>query len=138
MAKKKVEAVLKVPVAFSNVNIGDETARVGISIGRGHLTVSQADKHLCGKRLTGTILARSNGATAEQGSLPGLDDDTEIRGIFDVKGFSASLKKISTGLTFALASVDIEKLSHFAKREGQLSVENIEALPEGEDDEEGE
>lgn len=135
-SKKKSESVLELPVSFGNVNIGDETARVGISISRANLTVSQADKNLCEKRLAGRIIARSNGASANQDSLPGLDDDAEIEGLFDVKGFSATGKQISTGLTFLLSTIDVQTLARFAKREGQLVVNGIEELPKDESGEE--
>lgn len=130
MAKKKAAAVMELPVAWGNLNVGDTTCRLGVSISRANLTVAEADKHLCEKRLTGRILARANGARADQPSLPGADDDTELKGSFDVKGFSATGKAISTGLTFMLSQIEVETLARFARREGMLTVNDIEDLPE--------
>jgi hypothetical protein len=129
MAKKK-ELLLDIPVAFGNVSIGDLTARLGVTIDRGSLTVSKADKDLCCRRLTGKIIARPNGVKGDQDPLPGVGDDFELKGIFDVKGFSTTGKKIGVGLTFSLDGIDVSNLAHFAKREGMLQVDGIEDLPE--------
>lgn len=136
MAKKKPEsdALLELPVSFGNLNVGDETARLGVSVSRGALTVSQADKHLCGKRLTGEILARTNGAQADQGALPGLVDDITVEGVFDVGGFTASPKKIGFGLTFLLSASDVTQLARFARREGRVTITGIENIPDDEAD----
>jgi hypothetical protein len=70
---------LQLPVQWGNLNVGDETARLGLSVHRGSLTVSQADRHLCGKRLRLKTLARGNGAQASQEAIPGLDGgDVEL------------------------------------------------------------
>jgi len=131
MAKKKpVPAnVLELPVEYGQVSIGDKTTRIGVNVDRSELKVSDADKQLCEKRLTGRIITRPPG-NPEQGTLPGVDLETHLAGVFDVKGFSVTSDKISFGLTFALASIDVSVLAHFAKRSGRLIVEAVEALPE--------
>jgi hypothetical protein len=43
--------VLEIPVKYGNVNLGDETGRLGCSASRGNLTVAKADRNLVGKRL---------------------------------------------------------------------------------------
>ncbi len=133
MAKRKTSeppAMLELPVEFGGISIGEKTARVGVSIDRANLTVTQADKNLCERRLTGRILARPADELPDQGRLPGMEHDTVINGVFDVKGISLSGRKISLGLTFALKGLDVSVLAHFAKRAGLLRVEAIEALPE--------
>jgi len=137
VAKKASDNVLELPVVFSNVNIGDKTCRLGISISRGNITPTQADKRLCGKRLTGTIFAAPDGVSTTNGqqALPGADGDLEMAGIFDVKGFTVSTKSIGAGLTFALASIDIETLAHFAKREGRIVITGVQELEADEEDE---
>lgn len=133
---KKAEAILEIPVAYGNVNIGMETCRLGIKVERSKLSISAADRNLCGKRLVGTVLARAGEAQAEQGSLPSMEDaDVSFQAAFDVKSFGVTRKNISAGLTFALASVDVEKLSHFAGRNGTFTVTEIAEIPEGETDE---
>lgn len=131
MAKKK-EAVLELPVSYSNVNIGDKTARVGVKVHRANLRPTQADTQLCGKRLTGRLLARAAGAQAEQQSLPGADQDVQLEGTFDVMGFTVTPKTIGFGCTFSLESIDIEKMAHFAKREGMLYIDTVAEIPEEE------
>ena len=140
MARKPAapECILELPVTFGNLSIGETTARLGIRVSRGNLTVSKADKHLCCKRLSCTIIARSNGAQADQESLPGIDaGDEEINAVCDVKGYSVGGKTISLGLTLMLSMVSIEKLSHFPKREGRVLIESaVEIEPEDDDKEE--
>jgi hypothetical protein len=131
---KKIEApsaILDIPVAFGNVNVGDTTARLGCSSGRGTggLTITQADRNLCGKRLKAKILARTSGGS-DQGSLPGAEADPEIEAVFDVKSFNVSGKHIGFGLTVQINSINISTLTHFAKREGRLAISEIADIPE--------
>ncbi len=132
MAKKKTESanLLDLTVAFGNISVGDKTARVGVEIDRGDLSVSAADKNLCEKRLTGTIIAKPPGVKGDQGAFPGMEDDTEMTGIFDVKGVAFSSDQIRIGLTFALASIHVETLAKFAKRAGRLVVQAVDDIPE--------
>ena len=134
MARKKVEYLLDLAVAFGNLSVGDKTARIGITVDRQNLKVLEADKHLCERRLTCKLVARPKGENPDQGRMPGFekDNDEAIDGVADVKGFSVSADHISFGLTFAIASIDIMALTHFAKRSGQFMVEGAEDIPEDE------
>jgi hypothetical protein len=134
MAKKKDESppLMALDVKYGNVNIGMDTCRLGITVERAKLTITQADRNLCGKRLVGTILARAGDAQSSQDSLPGIDADVTLSAAFDVKSFGVTRKNISAGLTFAIASVNVETLSHFAGRQGTFTVTNINDIPEGE------
>jgi hypothetical protein len=58
--------------------------------------------------------------------------------VADVKSIGVGVKNISFGLTFALESVDVETLAHFAKREGIVTVLEAEDIPEDEAEEGGE
>lgn len=132
MAKKKnADSVLELEVAFGNVSIGDKTARVGISTERSQISISQADKNLCGRRLTGTILVHAN-ENPDQTTMDGFADDIALPGIFDVKQIGITPKAVGFGLTFALAGLDVSQLAHFAKRNGKLIVNNVEDIPENE------
>ncbi len=136
MAKKKgpaaFDCLLDLPVQFGNVNCGDKTARIGITLDRGgdQLTIAQADKQLVERRLTVRMVARPPGDNHDQDRLPGMDDDEKLDAVVDVKGFSVSKDTISFGLTFAIASVDVGALAHFAKRAGKLVVTCAEDIPE--------
>lgn len=123
-------AVLELPVSYSNVNIGDETVSVGVKVHRANLRPTQADSQLCGKRLHGRLLARSGGAQAEQPSISGMEADVELEGTFDVHSFRVTPKFISFGCTFAIESIRIETMAHFAKREGKLCVYEVADIPE--------
>lgn len=133
--KEKTTTVLDLPVSFGNVSIGDTTARLSVSVERPFLPLLEAGEHLCGRRLTGQVVARANGAESDQPLLPGLEDlDHQLSGIFDVSAFRCSPKLIAFGLTFALNGLDLSVLAHFAKRNGKLVVSEVSDLPEGKDD----
>lgn len=135
MAKTKTAApLLELPVAYGNVNLGDEIARVSISMNRSAISLSSADRQLLGKRLIGRIVARAGDAQAEQESLPGLADDISLEGAFDVHSLGVSKKRITTGLSFNIASIDVSVLAHFAKRQGILVVSEIGEIPDDEGD----
>jgi hypothetical protein len=127
-------AVLDLPVTYGNVSIGDKTARVGIVIDRSQITVTRADKSMVGKRLIGRILANPpEERNPDQGRLDGMDAEiVTLAGAFDVKALGVTAKTISCGLTFALASIEVDQLAHFAKRIGRLVVDAVEALDEDE------
>jgi hypothetical protein len=122
---------LQLPVAFGNVSIGEDTCRVGVTAARANLDVGVADGKLCGYRLTGTLRVGQSGDLPGQKTLPGVDDP-ELSGVFDVKGYSVKVKSISFGLTFRLQGIDLGLLAGLAKREGTLSIEGVEPLPEDE------
>lgn len=133
--RRNSEYILDLPVQFGNISIGERNLRVGVTVDRQYLAVNRADQQICEKRLTGVIIARPAGEQEDQGSLqfegePIKAGSVELRGVFDVKSFRVSLEQISFGLTFAVASVDVEAISHFANRSGRLQVENFEAIPE--------
>jgi hypothetical protein len=139
MARKKetpeAVAALDLPVSFSNVSIGDGTARVGIQIDRAKLTISKADQNLCGRRLTGKLIAGGVGDAPGQTYLPGTKLP-ELVGIFDVKSFSVNKKRIGAGLTFILEGLDLGLIAKFAKRSGRLVVNGVEDIPANESEEE--
>ena len=148
MAKsKKTDPALAIDVAvsFGDVSIGDEICRLGLRILRTELSVSNADKMLVGKRLVGKIVAMAGNDNPDQPSL-GMGTEEEINGAFDVKSIGVTRKKITTGLSFSIASIDVSVLAHFAKRSGRLQIEKIDDIPakgqtdlsedESEDDEE--
>lgn len=139
MAKKKTESngatlALDLIVSFGNVSIGDKTARIGVAVDRSSLTVSNADKSLCGRRLTGKIVSQPAGDAPGQETLPGFESgNTDLATSFDVKSFSVTPKNIAFGLTFSLRDLDIGLLGNFAKRNGRLQVSEITDLPEDEE-----
>ena len=53
---------VEIAVGYGNVNFGDKTARLGITFGRGAMSIAQLDRTLVGRRLTVNILARAGGA----------------------------------------------------------------------------
>lgn len=141
MAKKA--KLLELDVSFGDVSIGENTGRLGVIIQRKGLTPAAADKHLCGKRLTGRVISDAGNNNGDQPAM--FEAGESIDAVFDVKSISLKPKTIGCGLTFMLESVDINALAHFAQRSGKLQIDELEALPEkspgrlkGEDGEEKE
>lgn len=117
-------------VHYGDVSIGETTCRLGCRVSRGNLTVAEADRQLCGKRLTVSCMARNSGGSGQE-SLPGIEsEDIEFDGIADVKRFGVGVKDITFGLTFAIESVAIQTLSRFAQKNGVVTVKGVEAIPE--------
>jgi hypothetical protein len=129
MATKKGKE-LDLQCAFGDVSIGDHTARVGVTVERSELTVSQADKSLCEKRLIGRITSKPADEHPDQQRFEGMESEDTLNGIFDVKQFSVTKKAVKFGMTFALKSIDIATLSRFAQRNGKLAIDSIDAIPE--------
>lgn len=128
---------------FGKVGIGDETANLSVTVARENIKLSEIDKFFCGKRLEGKIGITPKPVKAPKGNaLPGLDDahdpaiTNEISTTFDVKRAGISPKKVSFSITFALSTVDVETLAHFAKRPGLLGVSVVGVLDEDEAEEE--
>lgn len=130
MAKKAKEpSMLDIPVAFGKVSIDTNTASIPVTADRSVLKVNVADKHLCGHRLTGKIVASDS--APDQGHLDGMDGVVgELESVFDVKGFGVRRKKISFSLSFSIADIKVEELAHFAKRHGRLAIDGVEELTE--------
>jgi len=120
-------------VSFGNVSIGDGTARLGIKLDREQVELETAEELFCGRRLTGQVVVVANGEDPDQRHL--FDGNKpEIEATFDVKRFSMGPKDITTGLTFSIGDVDVETLSHFAKRKGELRIASVSKLEDASDD----
>lgn len=128
MAKKKTTTgaasssreELDVAVQFTGFSSGDETARLGMAIDRGNITMKQAEHFLCGARLELTLRADPNADKDGAGQTRMFNDTIEVETTADVKSYRASPKRLSAGITFALSAVDIEKVLHLAKRPGRI------------------
>lgn len=129
--KDQPKSVFALMVSYGNLSVGDLTARLGITVARENISIDDADITLCGKRLTGKIMARPPGTRADQNTM--FDSDISVDGTFDVKSFSVNAKRIGFSLTFVLASIDIKTLTQFAKREGVIEIETVEELPDDHD-----
>ena len=133
MATKKTDVLLDVPVSFGKISIGANTASIPLKADRSAISVSKADKNLCGHRLTGKIVASDS--QPDQGHFAGMDGATgELEATFDVKGFGVRPKHIGFSLSLSIKDIDMADLAHFANRQGRLIVEIVEALPEDDDD----
>ena len=138
MAKTKAAALRELGVSFGSVAVQKESIGVRLKASRGTLTVGAADQLLCGKRLKVSLTGRSSGGP-DQGSLPGLDGDTQVDGLADVKSYGVSPRFISFTLSFVLDADLREKLTKLAGLEGMLAVLSSDKIPDdakgGDDDE---
>lgn len=128
MAKKKAQVI---PCAYGNVNVGDRTVAISVSVDRKRLSLDDADR-LCGKRLTGRLNAVPGNDNPDQGTLDGMDAEETLSGVFDVKRFGFSPKAVTTTLSFLIESIDLPTLCSFAKRAGAVVVEDVADIPEDE------
>lgn len=130
MAKKKQDTLLELGVVYGNLSVGDETARLAVSVERKRLKLTEADRFLCSKRITASITSTAGNDNPDQPSL--MDVGEEIVAVWDTHSFGVNLKRISFGLTCKIGSIDITKLTHFAKRAGVVKILDIGDIPEEE------
>jgi hypothetical protein len=122
---------LEIPVSYGSVTLYPRQARIGISILASDLSIAQAHEHLCGRRLTATLLARPEGASATQQGFPGMGGDTTLQGEFDVRSLGLTNGTITATLAFRLQPGTLEDLGRFAKREGMLTIERVGDFTDG-------
>jgi len=127
MGRKKDDCLLRAPVEFGTVSIGKGSASVPCKFERDFFTLQRAEELLCGRRLNASI------ATGQDGEeQPKLFEDLEttVAAIFEVKGFSVKPDHLKATLNVQLAEIDVELLSHFANRKGQVKIDGAEAIEE--------
>ena len=130
MAKTK-ETTFEANVQFGGVSIGDNTARLGMSVDRKLIALSRANDFFCDRRLIGRIVLGLHDEDSDQETLEGMEDvDHEVAGAFDVKGFRVSSGHITFGATFSLKEIDISELAKFSKGAGRLIVTSAGLIPE--------
>jgi hypothetical protein len=134
MAKSKTP-MLVLPCTWGTAGIGKETHRLGTRIARSSLTLSRADKELCGKRLTCVIVAVPGNDNPDQPGLPGSDAEVSNNASIDVKSLHVTKKYISFGLTFSPDDMPGNRLQEFVARAGRIEVMEIAAIPDGGEDE---
>jgi hypothetical protein len=121
------------PCKFGNLNVGDEVCRIGIKIDRVRLKLNDADKSFCSKRITCKLIIEPGKGETPQ--IAGMEDHLEVKGVFDTKSFGVSRNSVSAGLTANIASIDMQELVKFAKREGRIEVLQAQDLDNDDDDE---
>lgn len=138
MARRSSSDKLELACSFGGVSFGKKTARVGVTVERNLLSLTKANDHFCDRRLTVAIQAKPMGDQPGQGRLAGMDDDIELEGVADVKGFGVHSTTINFGLTFnakelkTVAANTGVQFNDFAAREGTLTITSVSAIPEEE------
>jgi len=129
--EKSNVSLLDAPCQFGGVSIGDQTARLGITIPRSSLAIDHADEYFSGRRLSCRVALGRVDESPEQMKL--IDDcDFVVTSVCDVKGFRVTSDNVSFGLTFNLKETDIQTLAKFSKGSGRFSIEDVGEIPEAE------
>jgi hypothetical protein len=134
--KDDPKPMIEIGVEYGNISIGEKTASVGVSFSRGQISLTKAAENFCERRLTGCIIAKPAGWNSDDQALPGMEEDVELHGVFDVASIRFTSKAFAVKLSFRLNEIDVSTIAEFAKRSGRLSVFEVADLPDG--DEEGE
>jgi hypothetical protein len=134
---------VRIPVHFAGVNIGDETAAVGIKVNHEDLAPEHADAVLraytllCCRRIRCILVLGRRGDGETQGKL--YETDVQINGAFDTNNLSVSPKQVGSRLSCNLEEVSASDIAQFAKRDGYLTITSVmEEIDTGDDDEEEE
>lgn len=105
---------------FGTVGGGDEVARISFKVARERLSLEDADRLLCGKRIHGRISCRAEDEDGSQRKIGA--DDPQIEGTFDCKNVKATPKFISGSLRFMIDEQVEAALLKLAKRHGQITI----------------
>jgi len=138
-AKKAKSEVLNVAVQYGKVSIGEDTASISVAIDREAMNIVAADECLCGNRLIGRLLVMPKDEHPDQKQAFDKGNRFELAGVFDVKSFGVTRKRVSATLSFSLADIPTDKdLRKLAKKSGRLVVDLVGDLPDGEGEKEEE
>ncbi len=113
---------LNIPVAFGNLSVGDQNARLGIVVDRARMTLSDAECYLCGARCEVKLWvdAMAKEDAPDQHVMEFSEAQHKIEAVVDIKRFSVGPKNIGAGLTFVVGNMNVNELASFAKKAGRL------------------
>lgn len=117
MAPKKK---FKAPCDFGTVSIGVEMARLPIKINRSRITLERADELFSNKQLQGKAKIIPKDSDDNQMQIPDIMRDLE--GMFESKRFGVNTNEISASLSIPKSAIDLQVLSEFATRSGQIEL----------------
>jgi len=128
MAKKKAKGgdqekseLLNVVARFGRVSFGEEMAGISFRVDRDWLDLSEAERLLCGKRLSAKLA--SGGADAAEQTLLFDDLEYQVNGVFECRRIGCSPTEIGGTLNIMLDEIeDGETFRHLAGRQGRLVV----------------
>lgn len=137
-ARSSANGKVKLPVSFGSVSCKKKTVSIPITLDRDQLSLTEADKLFCERRMHLSILASGDGDQRDQGRLEGMADDIEVEGSADSNGFGVKSHAIHFTISFnskqlreAAKSSGVD-LGDFAGREGYLKISSTEEIPEAE------
>lgn len=116
--------MLSLPVDFGTVSFGKETVRIAVKCSRSELTLTDAAKQLCSRRITGELKLKPGKA------LPGMDGmDGKIRGTFDVTRLGMGKDDWTFGCTYKLSEIDADELIALRCQSGFITIKESAAIP---------
>jgi len=127
MAKKSFSKNVK----FSQLSIGETTARLGCNITRENLELEDADSIFAGSRCSAKIEMKDDpGQTTMIVNGKDMTKVDPIEAVVDIKRYNVSRDMFTTGLTIQLSEVDVSKVAKFANREGKLTLKRTGDIPD--------
>jgi len=121
-------AIKKLAVQLGNVSVGQEIARIGVTISRDKLTLEEADALFVQKRLWGKLIMRKGQDADNQTTLPDHDGSRELDSVFDSKALRVTRKAYVIGLSFNIDEKIERDIVYFAKRNAYLRLTNTTEL----------
>ncbi len=137
-ARSSANGKVKLPVSFGSVSCKKKTVSIPLTVDRDQLTLNEADKLFCERRMNLSIIASGEGDQRDQARLAGMEEDIEVEGSADSHGFS--VKSHAIGFTISFNSKQLREaakssgvdLADFAGREGYIAIDSTEDIPEPE------
>ena len=91
------------------------------------MTLETASEFLCGRRLSGNVVAiRPSKEDPDQQTM--FDESHTIAGSFDITQFSCKLTEFTGSISFARAEIG-DEINYFASKRGQLRVTDTGDIP---------
>lgn len=117
-------------VKLGGLSIGEMTARMSFAFSREELDIVDADALFSGSRCNVQIEPKEdkNQQTIKVNgkSVKALDP---IEAVCDIKGFRTTAENYSSGMTFLMSEVGVEKLARFSGKEVVLTLKRTGDIP---------
>lgn len=114
------------------LSVGPGKASFAVTIPKSEITLKEAEKFLCGSRLTITATVDPAAQEDAEGQSKIFPTDIQIVAVVDVLGYSVRPKSITVRMSLPVDDSPeiVEKLTHFVKRNGRTIAERIGASGE--------
>lgn len=119
--------ILQVPVEFGSYSDGEQYVRLPFTVSRTKFKPKDAERHLCGARLSVRCVRDPNAAGDTPNQKPLVDPDPSdvVQAQVDVKGYRATRKQFGAALVFNRESIDPKHLLDFSRQVGWIEMERV-------------